>query len=180
MAQFNCEICGKGFEQKSAYERHVITSHPERALSAADVEKAIKGIDFPKPRDGLIRAVSENSDPEIIDILQQLPDREYRDSAEVARALGEIRGHQEKPQHQPSKEGGKRAMESGSAASMASLFSGMKFPASASELKRRAREVGDEEEKAVIEEFQDGTYRDMSDVAKELGRIIDAGTSAAQ
>jgi hypothetical protein len=33
-------MCGKGFDQKSRLERHVETSHPKPAPSAADLEKA--------------------------------------------------------------------------------------------------------------------------------------------
>ncbi|HJY14480.1 MAG TPA: hypothetical protein VJ225_00525 [Nitrososphaeraceae archaeon] len=38
-SQFNCSICGDGFEQKSRLERHIATSHPPSAPSAADVER---------------------------------------------------------------------------------------------------------------------------------------------
>jgi macrodomain Ter protein organizer (MatP/YcbG family) len=34
-------MCGKGFDQKSRLERHVETSHPKPAPSAADLEKAL-------------------------------------------------------------------------------------------------------------------------------------------
>jgi hypothetical protein len=45
-SQFTCQICGQGYEQKSRLERHVLTSHPEPAPSAADVEKVLSGISF--------------------------------------------------------------------------------------------------------------------------------------
>lgn len=171
MAQFNCEICGQGFEQKSRYERHLMTSHPEQAPSAADLEKAIAGIDFPKTRDELVDFASGEGSPEAIDILESLPDRQYRDSAEVSRALGEIRSHQPKAQHQPSKVGGERAMESLSSARITSLFSGLSFPASNADLEQHAKESADEEEMRVIEAFEQKTYGDMADVAKEVGRV---------
>lgn len=41
MAQFNCPICNQGFEQKSRFDRHMMTSHPEQAPSAADLEQAL-------------------------------------------------------------------------------------------------------------------------------------------
>ncbi|WP_308367781.1 MULTISPECIES: hypothetical protein [unclassified Microbulbifer] len=46
MAQFSCDTCGETFDQKSRYERHKMTSHPPRAPSAADLEKALGGVDF--------------------------------------------------------------------------------------------------------------------------------------
>lgn len=169
---FTCEICGQTFEQKSKLERHLATSHPERAPSAGDIEHALKGVDFPQTRQGLIEAASANAaSPETVSILREFPDQEYRDSAEVARALGEVRSHQHKPSRQPSKLGGERAMEAMSAARVASLFSGIDFPASAADLKKHARGKANEEELAVLERFHSGTYRDMSDVAKELGRV---------
>lgn len=42
MAQFNCIVCGDGFEQKSRLLRHIETSHPPQAPSAADIEKSIR------------------------------------------------------------------------------------------------------------------------------------------
>lgn len=66
VSQFNCQICGEGFEQKSVYERHMITSHPQTAPSAADIEKALAGIQFPKTKEELVLYVSESvSDEEL-------------------------------------------------------------------------------------------------------------------
>ena len=168
MAQFTCEICGAGFEQKSRYERHLQTSHPRRAVSAADIEKALKGVGFPKSRDELGKAVDND---EVRDIIEQLPEQEYRDAAEVARAFGELRTHEKAPDSQPSKTGGQRAMQAPSAARFASLFEGMSFPASSEELKRHARSQASEQEMQTLEKFGDHTYRSMADVAKELHKV---------
>lgn len=97
MAQFECEICGAGFDQKSRYERHIMTSHPPQAISAADIEKSLEGVDFPKTRDELVDIVKHRGQADVIGILRELPNQEYRDSAEVARAFGEIRSHEKKP-----------------------------------------------------------------------------------
>ena len=59
MAQFNCEICGKGFEQKSRYEQHMNTSHPEQAPSAADLTALLKGVSFPKSKRELLDAIED-------------------------------------------------------------------------------------------------------------------------
>jgi uncharacterized C2H2 Zn-finger protein len=102
--QFTCPICGQGFEQKSRLERHVQTSHPPRAPSAADVEKALEGIKYPKSKEELVLYASHKSfitGEEVFKLIQSLPDRIYRNAADVARALGEIKsgtnkGNQEK------------------------------------------------------------------------------------
>jgi hypothetical protein len=46
MTQFTRSICGQGFEQKSRLERHLTTSHPPQAPSAADVKKVLSGIQY--------------------------------------------------------------------------------------------------------------------------------------
>mgnify|MGYP006295360043 CR=1 FL=1 len=141
MAQHRCEICGAGFDTLSEYRRHMQTSHPERAPSAADLEEALSGIDYPASRDALIRHARDRGADESADIVQELPDREYRDAADVARAFGAIRAHADKPTDQPSRRGGDAAMrtEAISAARVASLFSGVAFPASAADLTAHAR-----------------------------------------
>ena len=166
MAQFRCEICGEEFEQKSRYERHMQTSHPRQAVSAADIEKTLKGVDFPCTRDEA---------PQVREILENLPDREYRDAAEVARAFGELRTHEKAPSNQPSKTGGQRAMQTSSsepsAARFASLFSGIDFPVDGDELKRYVRPNASEQEKRILEKFGGHTYHSMADVTRELERV---------
>ncbi|TVP54173.1 MAG: hypothetical protein EA349_12115 [Halomonadaceae bacterium] len=68
-----------------------------------------------------------------------------------------------------------KAMEVPAPARVAQIFAGIGFPASGLELKEYARKRANEREMRVIKQFGDQPYKDMSDVAKELGRI-----SAAQ
>jgi hypothetical protein len=178
MAQFVCEICCATFEQKSRYERHMQTSHPRQAISAADIEKTLKGVGFPKRRGELVDAMDDEAQ-EVRSIIERLPDREYRDAAEVARAFGELRTHTKAPDNQPSKTGGERAMQAPSstasskpsAARFASLFAGMKFPASRDALMEHARAKASEGEMRSLEQFSDHTYHSMADITQELKRV---------
>ena len=96
MAQFTCRVCGDNFDQKSRFERHMATSHPESAPSAADIEKTLSGIQYPKSREELVDYASGrvSDDEELINLIRSLPSRRYRDAAEVAIALGEVKQRQ--------------------------------------------------------------------------------------
>ena len=94
-SQFTCHICGQEYEQKLRLERHVLTAHPEPFPSAANVEKVLSGKKFPKSKDEILSYTSSKQetkvDEDLLDLIQNLPERIYRDSAEVAIALGEIK-----------------------------------------------------------------------------------------
>ena len=94
MAQFTCSICGDGFEQKSRLQRHIETSHPPEAPLAANVEKVLGGIEYPKTKDELVQYSSQKVSiigKDLFDLIHSLPSRTYRDSVEVAMALGELK-----------------------------------------------------------------------------------------
>lgn len=171
MAQFKCEICGEGFDQKSRYEQHMTTSHPAQAASAADLTALLKGVSFPKSRQELLDAVASEDNDDAVALLASLPDQQYRDSAEVSRALSSVKAHREVSSRQPSKQGGAAAMESTSAASLVTLFSGMRFPADEQQLKEFAKPHANKEKWAIVSRFGKGTYRNMADVSKEIGRV---------
>ncbi len=173
MARHRCEICGAEFDTLSEYRRHLQTSHPERAPSAADLERALSGIAYPASRGALARHARGSGANEIADILDELPDRNYRDAADVARAFGGIRAHEEKPTDKPSLRGGKAAMQTDalSAARVASLFSGMEFPASAGDLISHARARASDREIDLVTRLPDRRYGDMADVEKAFGEV---------
>lgn len=186
-AQFRCEICGDGFDQKSRFERHMATSHPERAPSAVDIEQALSGIQYPRTREDLVNYASGRvSDEELMNIIKSLPTREYRDSAEVAIALGEVKKRQEVRSAEevaktetPGTKGGRAAATSVSAATVAKVLSGVDFPKNKGELRDYAQKHMTEVEVAdpqgiigVIDKLPDREYENMADVEKSVGQVL--------
>lgn len=191
-SQFTCQICGQGYEQKSRLERHVLTSHPKPAPSAADVEKALSGIRFPKSKDEIISFVKSTQELKIVEeelfnLLQNLPERTYRDSAEVAIAIGEIKSGKKvrsakevEKTESPSKKGGKKAVTSViSAATLAKALSGIDLPQSKENIikyveKNRVKISKDihQDILKIFKRLPKKGYKDMADIEKELGKIL--------
>ena len=62
------------------------------AVSAVDISRSLSGIDFPTNKEGLVNHAREKkANKEIIDTLQQMPDRQYGNMADVEHAFGEVR-----------------------------------------------------------------------------------------
>jgi hypothetical protein len=65
-----------------------------RAPSAAALPKLLSGIDYPKTKQELVQYAAQNiysSQEELLDLIRSLPNRTYRNAADVAKALGEIK-----------------------------------------------------------------------------------------
>jgi hypothetical protein len=184
--QFKCYFCGKGFEQRSKFQRHIETAHPPSAPSAADLERALKGIQYPKTKEELANFAAQrisSVSPELLMLINSLPSRTYRDSAEVAIALGELKsGKRPRSQahmiklEQPSKKGGKSAIKSPfiSAARIASLLKGIDFPKSKRGIityAKKQREPGKEKVISVLRRISDKQYKNMAQVEKEIGKV---------
>lgn len=63
-----------------------------RTDSAAGVASALKGMNFPSDRSGLVRQADDNDAPdEVIDLIENLPDRRFDTMADVTKAVQEVR-----------------------------------------------------------------------------------------
>jgi hypothetical protein len=187
-SQFSCNICEDGFEQKSRLERHMATSHPPQAPSAADLERVLSKIHYPKTKEELIEYAShKSSNEELLNLIKSLPERTYRDSAELAIALGELKSGREfrtakevEASEQSSKIGGKTAVKSSSisAATIAKILSAIDFPKSKDSLKQYAKDrisKADVEDVETVLDILDDVpareYTNMADVEHEVGRL---------
>jgi hypothetical protein len=185
-AQFGCPFCGKGFEQRSKLQRHIQTAHPPSAPSAADVERLLKGTTYPKTMEELFEIATQKmsaTSPDLLSLIDSLPERNYRDSAEVAVALGELKSGK-RPRsaatlsklEAPSKKGGRRALKSRriSAAGIASVLKGITFPKSKRGIIMHVRKQDDpkkEEIISILRRISDKEYENLVQVEKEIGKL---------
>ncbi len=120
-------------------------------------------------------------------MIKSLPAREYRDSAEVAIALGEVKqkqgirsaGEVVKTEAPGVKGGRVAATSSVSAAAIAKVLSGIDFPKNKDELKDHVQKhvtdvkVTDPQRiLTVIDNLPDREYQNMADVERSLGGIL--------
>jgi hypothetical protein len=167
------------------------TSHPPSAPSAADIERVLAGIHYPKTKQDLVQYASQKASTvghDLIDLIKSLPDRTYRDSAEVAIALGELKSGKEvrtakqvEETEKPSIRGGRAAVTSSSisAATIAKVLSGIDFPKSKEDLKEYAGHNLDDRKDVeytaevlkVLEKLPSRKYSNMADVEYEVGRL---------
>jgi len=161
--RYICETDGRVFETRSAYRRHLQTSHPESAVSAADLEHAVVGVDYPADRRSLKQQAKQNeADEKTLDVIDTLPDREFRDAADLATAFqASVTGEGRRPQQAPST----KALQSTSAAALAKLLEGIDLPARAPEIRKHAEKNGaDRSMLAWIESMPDRNYKDLAEV----------------
>ena len=61
----------------------------EKGQPSVNVSRFLKGIDFPAQKQDLLQLARKNqADSTVIDLIQQLEDREYDNMAEVMQAFG--------------------------------------------------------------------------------------------
>ena len=170
------------------------TSHPPSAPSAADIERALAGINYPKSKQDLVQYISQKSStvgPDLAQLVHSLPERNYRDSVEVTIALGEIKtgkrirtAEEAESREPPSKKGGKVAAQVFSAAAIAKVLSGIDFPKSKESIRKYAqknlasfttKEQKQQQPEAIIDlldRIPEKQYNNMADVEREAARVL--------
>jgi hypothetical protein len=184
--QFTCPFCGKGYNQTSKLQRHIQTAHPPSAPSAADVERVLKGVSYPKTKEELFEIATQRAStasPDLLDLIDSLPKRNYRDSAEVAIGLGELkRGKRFRSlavtsqSEAPSKKGGRKALKSTkiSATRIGRVLKGINFPVSKRSLimhVRRQHDPQKEEIISILRRISDKKYLKLVQLEKEIGMV---------
>ena len=59
--------------------------------SPIQVQKYLSGMDYPADKDEIIdHAKDQGADNDVVQILQQLPERDYKTAADVCKTIGQI------------------------------------------------------------------------------------------
>lgn len=62
------------------------------SVSAAEIEKYIAGIHFPCDKEGLLECARDNNAPqEVLDIMEEFSDQNYRSPVDVSRQMSQTR-----------------------------------------------------------------------------------------
>jgi hypothetical protein len=62
------------------------------AVSPAQVEKYLKGVDYPTRKADLIKQAQQNgAPPEVVDFLRQLREETYQKQTDVTQAIGQMK-----------------------------------------------------------------------------------------
>jgi Protein of unknown function (DUF2795) len=57
-------------------------------VSPIDIQKALSGMDYPARKEDIVRHAEQNgADPEVLDALKKIPDREYEGPSGVSSAV---------------------------------------------------------------------------------------------
>lgn len=60
-------------------------------VSAVVIQEFLRGMDYPSKRDGILDKARRNNAPDdVMDILNQLPDKDYNSAVDVSKAVGNI------------------------------------------------------------------------------------------
>jgi len=161
--------------------------------SPIEVQKALKGMDYPAKKQDLIEKARENSAPqEVMQVLESLPDKEFENAVDVSKEFGEggrgshqggsgrgsHQGGSTRGSHQGgSTRGGQEEKGQGISHRGAGsppieaqkALKGMDYPAGKREILEKAREnSATQEVMDILEDLPDKEYENAADVSKEF------------
>jgi hypothetical protein len=59
-------------------------------ISPIDVQKALKGMDYPASKDEIVQRAEQNgAEREVVDALRKIPDRQYEGPSGVSKEVGD-------------------------------------------------------------------------------------------
>lgn len=60
-------------------------------VSPAEIEKSLKGIDYPAKREDLVKhAQKQGANQEVLETLKDLPEEDFQSPIDVSKAIGEM------------------------------------------------------------------------------------------
>ena len=69
----------------------ILANQQQFDVSPAEVEEHLSGIDYPASKQDLVQhARNQNAPNEVIQVLEQMPDRDCNSAADVAKGVGKI------------------------------------------------------------------------------------------
>jgi uncharacterized membrane protein YgcG len=152
--------------------------------SPIEVQKALKGMDYPAKKEELIKqAKNNNASKEVMDVLEKLPDKKYGNAVDVSKEFkgegGERGGRGGSRGGQGSHGGGRGSHQESEGISHRGAGSppieaqkalkGMDYPASKEEIVQHAKKHNaDEEVMRVLKDIPDRQYENAVDVSKEF------------
>ncbi|TMC18938.1 MAG: DUF2795 domain-containing protein [Chloroflexi bacterium] len=61
-------------------------------VSPAEVEKSLKGIDYPAKKEDLVKhAQKQGADQDVLETLKELPEEDFKSPIDVSKAIGEMK-----------------------------------------------------------------------------------------
>lgn len=61
-------------------------------VSAVVIQEFLRGMDYPSTRDGILEKARRNNAPDdVMEMLHQLPDKEYNSAGDVSKAVSNIK-----------------------------------------------------------------------------------------
>ncbi|AFU58159.1 zinc finger C2H2 domain-containing protein [Candidatus Nitrososphaera gargensis Ga9.2] len=91
-SRFVCKVCGNTFDRRDVLNEHIAEAHHQkRTVTVNDIVNGVfEGkINLPKTKAEIVQYVEENKDkpavtPEVIQVVKNMPDKQYFDEADLA------------------------------------------------------------------------------------------------